>query len=276
VHVGLVLPPDREALALLRPLIDRATMYEVTPETTWAPDELGGLHPNLYGRMFRQLARISGKPFVAHGITGARWPDALARDHAAFGFLWYTEHLGEVRLDDLEMILPLPFVPDAEAVVRWRARLDTMRAVVPIVGVENAVSYFTLSDPMDEPAFLHAILDPGWWLLDLHNLWTMSQNLRFDPEAWLARAPLDRVIEIHVSGGAESLPGWLPGGSALRLDSHDGPVPDAVWSLLWSVALRCPGLRAITLERREGTFSRSDVPLLVEEMEQIARCVASV
>src|SRR5204863_10062707 len=109
--------------------------------------------------------------------------------------------------------------------------------------------------------------------LDLHNVHTMALNLGFDAAAYLVQLPLDRVIELHLSGGAESNPCWLPSGRTLRLDSHDGAVPEAVWSLLDRVVHRCPDLRAVVLERLEGTAGAEDVPLLREELRRIRRAV---
>ena len=132
---------------------------------------------------------------------------------------------------------------------------------------KRQVAYFLLGDALDEPAFITAAIgDFGHVLLDLHNLHTMALNHRFDPLAYLARLDLARVIEIHVSGGAESDPAWLPGGRTMRLDSHDHAVPEEVWALLEYVVPRCPNLRGVTLERMEGTVRPEDVPVLRAEI----------
>src|SRR6185436_2555338 len=131
-------------------------------------------------------------------------------------------------------------------------------------------------DPLDEPAFIARCLNERrtHLLLDLHNVHTMATNLGFAAAAYLQRLPLEKVIEIHVSGGAESSPRWLPSGRVLRLDSHDGAVPDEVWDLLEAVVPRCPNLRAVVLERLERTADEGDLPLLREELRRIRRVVA--
>src|SRR5690606_38352034 len=95
-----------------------------------------------------------------------------------------------------------------------REGLVAMAEVVPAVGLENSAFLFVLGDPLDEPSFLgEALADPHAHLvLDLHNLVVNAENHAFDADAWLERAPLDKVIEIHVSGGGRSEPEWLPGG----------------------------------------------------------------
>ncbi|HEY4220958.1 MAG TPA: DUF692 family protein, partial [Myxococcota bacterium] len=126
--------------------------------------------------------------------------------------------------------------------------------------------------PLDEPAFLARCVDaPGLHLvLDLHNIVVMAENLRFDARAYIARLPLERVVEIHVAGGRMSDLGWLPEGRTARLDGHDDAVPPLVWALLDEVLARCPQVRGVTLERREGSlFSDDDVRLLRDELMHI-------
>src|SRR5262249_15363585 len=149
-----------------------------------------------------------------------------------------------------------------------------MATVVPDVGLENTVAYFLLGDPLDEPAFLGRVLAAPrrHLLLDLHNVYTMALNFGFDPEAYLERLDLGRVIEIHLSGGSPSDPGWLPSGRVMRLDAHDGAVPEAVWRLFDRVAPRCRRLRGVTLERMEGTVtSRADVVQVRSEIQRARR-----
>jgi uncharacterized protein len=288
IATGFHLPPDEESLQRLAPLIvDEPELYEVAPETLWRP--LGeGFAPNGFHRRFGDLKARSGRPFVAHGVgfsvggggaaDGARkraWLRQIAADHAAFDFLWYTDHLGVSAPGGLALTLPLPvpYTPAAAAAVG--RQLAALQAIVPDVGVENTAHYFVLGDPLDEPAFIARCLrgDRTHLLLDLHNVHTMATNLGFDAAAYLERLPLEKVIEIHVSGGTESNPHWLPSGRVLRLDSHDGAVPEAVWDLLDLVRPRCPNLRAVVLERLERTADERDLPLLREELRRIKAAV---
>ena len=81
------------------------------------------------------------------------------------------------------------------------------------------------------------------------------------------------MIEIHVSGGSESDPAWLRSGKSMRLDSHDGAVPEPVWDLLERALPLCSNLRGVTLERMEGTVEAEHVPLLEQELRRIRRTV---
>jgi uncharacterized protein (UPF0276 family) len=288
IPVGLSLQPDEEFLDRLGDVIHReADYYEVAPETLWRLDGQGALLENGYHRRFCALREASAKPFVAHGVglspgsasredaaRRRRWLTRLRRDHAALGFLWYTDHLGASAPAGLAVTLPLPVAMDAHAALVTRRSLLAMQAVVPDVGLENTVAYFLLGDPLDEPAFLRRVLRaPGTHLLlDLHNVHTMGHNFGFAPEAYVARLDLDRVIEIHLSGGACSDPGWLPSGRVMRLDAHDSAVPEPVWRLFDQVAPRCPNLRGVTVERMEGTVTSPEhVAEIREEMRRARR-----
>jgi uncharacterized protein len=290
IPVGFTLQPDLEFLGLLEELIlDRPDYYEVAPETLWRLRDDGSLTENGFHRRFAALADETGRPFVAHGVglslgTAAAddaprrraWLSRVRADHRRFRFRWYTDHLGASSLDGLAVTLPLPLPMTAHAARVVRGRLDAMARVVPRVGVENNVAYFLLGDPLDEPSFLNRVTRGAGrhLLLDVHNLHTLAVNFRFDPEAYLDRLDLTKVIEIHLSGGADSDPAWLPSGRTLRLDSHDHAVPEEVWRLFERVAPRCPRLRGVTLERMEGTVTAADVRPLAGELERARRTVA--
>ncbi len=290
VGIGLVLHADHDYLDLVRPLLSELDYLEVTPETLWHWRPDGALEPNGFHQRVLALGHDAGLPFVAHGIglslatldgsDGARqgrWLARIRTDHAAFGFRWYTEHLGATMLGDVHVTLPCPVPMSAGHARAARERLTALRDAVGLAGVENTAHHFCLGDPLDEPAFLGAVIDaPGLHLLlDLHNLHAMATNLGFAPHAYLERLPLERVIEIHLAGGGESEAGWLPSGRRFVLDGHDRRVPEAVWELLDDVLPHCPALRGITVERMEGTLDADDVPLLATELGRARRAVAA-
>ncbi len=264
---------------------EEADYLEVAPETTWRTDESGCFIPNGYHDAFAELHDATGIPLVAHGVGWSpgtvvrdpgrttNWLDRIAADHARLGFRWYTDHLGATELDGLELTLPMPLPMTPEMARIVAASLGSLQVIVPDVGLENSVFYFHLGDPLGEPEFLRSILAAPrtHLLLDLHNVYTTAVNAGFEPERYIERLPLERVIEIHVSGGSYSEPTWLPSGRALRLDSHDSAVPEEVWRLLDWTLPRCPHLRGVTLERMEGTVEAGDVPLLREELRRVRR-----
>jgi uncharacterized protein (UPF0276 family) len=284
--IGLPLHPDPEYLERVMPLLEREVdVLELAPETTWALADDGALISNGYHAQFLALGERLGLPFIAHGVglspgsagddvRRARWLTRIAADHRRFEFRWYTDHLGATVLDGLEMALPLGLPMTAECAAIVRARLHALQQIVPCVGLENSAIYFTCGDPLAEPGFLSAILgDAHHLLLDLYNLHTMAENFGFDPADYLARLDLSRVIEIHLAGGRSSEPDWLRSRRTLLLDSHDDHVPEPVWRLLARVLPDCPGLRAVIVERMEGTVGPGDERALADELRRARRLV---
>jgi len=284
VDVGFTLQPEAAFLDRLAPLLGRVDYFEVAPETTWFAQPGAPLIPNGFATRFLDLGLQHGSYFVAHGVGWSmssndpsdeprrnRWLERLALDQAQFEYRWYTDHLGATTLAGEAVTLPLP-MPMTSAVAKTVAtNLERLQQITPHVGVENTAQTFMLGDPLAEPAFLdRALAGRGHHLLlDLHNLVVTAANVGFEVEAWLDALDLSRVIEIHIAGGDESDPDWLPSRRVFRLDSHASAVPEPVWQLLEDIAPRCPNLRGITLERMEGTVGPADVAQLDGELSRL-------
>ena len=288
--VGMPLHPDLEYLELVRELAEGpADFFEINPETLWRPQE-GRLVRNDYYPLYQQIRDRSGKPFVAHGLEFSlgtpvdedrprtdAWLERLRDDHREFRFPWISEHLGWQIGGGVQTGLPLPLPPTAEAVEAAAARLRLLASVAGVSAFENSANYVVFGDPAAEPDFFAAICRaaPCRLLLDLHNVHTQCLNLGTDPNEYVDRLDLDAVLEIHLSGGSESDPDWLDSRRVFRLDSHDGPVPEAVWTLYERVLPRCRGLRGVVVERLNGTFGAADVPALAAELrraKEMLRC----
>jgi uncharacterized protein (UPF0276 family) len=281
--VGLPLYSDLEYLELARELIEEeADFFEVNPETLWRSEQ-GALVRNDYHALFQEIRRRSGKPFVAHGLAFSlgspvdgdqprtdAWVERLRDDQDSFRFEWLTEHLGWTQVDGLQATLPLPLPFHEESVRAVAARMRLLGSVVPHVGFENNADYFCLGEPGDWPDFINTLCRASscGLLLDLHNLYTQCLNFKQDPVETLDRLDADAVLEIHLSGGSESDPGWLPSGRVFRLDSHDGPIPEPVWALAERALPRCRNLRGVTVERLNGTFSAAEVPAIRAELRR--------
>ena len=148
---------------------------------------------------------------------------------------FYTEHLAFTGVPGLSMghLAPLPFTREAVEVVcrnveRWREAIG-----LPLL-LENIAYLVPWPGELTEAQLIAEVLDRAdcELLLDLHNVYANATNHRYDPIEFLASLPLRRVREIHLAGGHED--------GRYRIDSHAGPVPDAVWELLRWVAPRVP------------------------------------
>lgn len=297
VAVGLTLPPDEEFLDRCRPLLELVDYAEVAPETLWRVSRdssvVGSVVDNGYAAAIADLVQRASLFCVSHGVglslgavdddpaRVALWEARLRDNHARFSFQWMSDHSGLTTTAGLHLALPVPVPPTVARAAATATKLRLLRSICrgPAL-VETSALPFLVGDFRDEAALIAACVEQdgahqGLGInLDLHNAWTMAENLGFDVDDFVGRLPLDQVVAIHVSGGTRSDPGWLPGGRTVRLDSHDGAVPDEVFALLARVAPRCPQLLGVTLERLEGTIGAAggdddDVPRLAQELRTI-------
>jgi hypothetical protein len=97
-------------------------------------------------------------------------------------------------------------------------------------------------------------------LLDVNNVYVSAINHGFDPHAYLAGVPVDRVGQVHLAGHSDK-------GTHL-LDTHDAPVCAEVWALYRATLARC-GRRSTLIEWDDHI---PEFAVLVEEAER-ARAV---
>jgi len=201
----------------------------------------------------------------AHGID----PDYLVRLRALVDEiepLFVSDHLSWSRTSGFSShdLLPLPYTPEALDVVC--ANLDRAQDVLgrPML-IENPSSYLAFAQSeMTEWEFLKAVSDRTGCglLLDVNNIHVSAVNHGFDPIAYVAGLPLDRVRQIHLAGHSQ--------GEALLIDTHDKPVPPPVWALFAHVMDRV-GPVAVMIERDDDIPPLGD---LLEELD-VARTVAA-
>lgn len=163
-------------------------------------------------------------------------------------------------------LLPLPFTCEA-------ARLCASRIaeVQDFLGrrilVENVSSYLEhAASEMSEAEFVRAVAEQAdcGILLDVNNLYVNARNHGLDPIRYLDAIPRDRVAQVHLAGHEDH--------GDLVIDTHDGPVCDAVWDLyeraigrLGGVATliewdaRIPELSVVVTEARRAEAIRSAV-----------------
>lgn len=150
-----------------------------------------------------------------------RYEPALVSEHLA----WSTH--GGTFFNDL---LPLPYT---EATLsRVCEHIDQVQEAIrrPIL-LENPSTYVAFADSTyDEVDFIKNISRRTGCglLLDINNVFVSSKNQGFSALDYLRNFPLNHVAEIHLAGHAEQVDDE---GELLLIDSHDGPVSDAVWKL---------------------------------------------
>jgi uncharacterized protein (UPF0276 family) len=159
----------------------------------------------------------------------ARYQPALVSEHLA----WSTHETS--FFNDL---LPLPYT--TATLARVCEHIDEVQAAIrrPIL-LENPSTYVAFrNSTMCETDFIRTVAERTGCglLLDVNNVFVSAANHGFSALQYLADFPLARVGEIHLAGHMEQSDGE---GEKLLIDSHDGPVADAVWKLFEIVIARC-------------------------------------
>lgn len=157
-----------------------------------------------------------------------RYEPTLVSEHLA----WSTHET--TYYNDL---LPLPYTPATLA--RVAGHIEQMQEAIgrPIL-LENPSTYLLFREStLSETDFLRALVRRTGCglLLDVNNVFVSATNHGFSALEYLADFPLEHVGEIHLAGHAEQQDDE---GAPLLIDSHDGPVADAVWKLYEIVIAR--------------------------------------
>lgn len=158
----------------------------------------------------------------------ARYQPALVSEHLA----WSTHETS--FFNDL---LPLPYT--AATLRNVCDHIDQVQDAIrrPLL-LENPSTYVAFRESsMSETDFIRTVTERTGCglLLDINNVFVSATNHGFSALDYLADFPLARVGEIHLAGHAEQADDE---GDLLLIDSHDGPVADAVWKLYEIVVRR--------------------------------------
>jgi uncharacterized protein len=158
-----------------------------------------------------------------------RYEPALVSEHLA----WSTHET--TYYNDL---LPLPYTPATMS--RVADHIEEMQEAIgrPIL-LENPSTYVLFPEStMSETDFIRELVRRTGCglLLDVNNVFVSATNHGYCARDYLADFPLEHVGEIHLAGHAEQADDE---GDLLLIDSHDGPVADAVWKLFDIVIGQC-------------------------------------
>jgi len=219
-----------------------------TPPAEWGVDWFEVISENCldnHGYAMRVVEHVRAhRPIVMHGVSmsiGSSAPldygylGKLRDLAAALKPLWISDHLcwtgiGGVNSHDL---LPMPLTQESLAHVAGRVRAVQDFLGRPLI-LENPSTYLEFSSSMmPECEFLARLAeDTGCGLLlDVNNVHVSAFNHGFDPVAYLDAIPASHVVQIHLAGPRDC-------GTHL-IDTHDSPVPDAVWPLYAHAWERC-------------------------------------
>lgn len=168
-----------------------------------------------------------------------------------FRFDHISEHFGFMTGSDFHKGAPIsiPFTQNTLALGADRLKRIQDACQCP-VGLENLAFSYSLEEVKKHGDFLSQLTEDinGFIILDLHNLYCQIHNFNISFEDIIGLYPLEKVREIHISGGSwdERLTG---NGEKIRRDTHDDSVPDEVFRLLEVTIPLCPNLKYVVLEQ---------------------------
>lgn len=208
---------------------------------------------NSQGRPRFVLEQIAERyPVVLHGVSlsiGSTDPldfeylARLKRLAARVDARWVSDHLCWTGVAGINThdLLPIPFT---EASLRHVVhRIGIVQDILerPLV-LENPSTYLTYAvSTLSECEFLARIATGSGCglLLDVNNVYVSARNNDFDPVAYLAALPPERIVQMHLAGHQDL--------GTHVIDTHDGTVADAVWEL-YAKATALTGGAATLLE----------------------------
>jgi uncharacterized protein (UPF0276 family) len=258
IHSALACNLDTNVLRAALPLLQKGqvqaiewsfdTLFQMPEVPDWFTDLL---------QAFSQEGRLMGHGVFFSLFSGKWLPEQeawLAQLQALskrFPFAHITEHFGFMTGADFHKGAPIsiPFNATTLAIGQDRLKRIYQACSLP-VGLENLAFAYSLDEVKRHGAFLAALLEPvnGFIILDIHNLYCQLHNFNQSFEEIIRLYPLDRVREIHISGGS-----WEDSAAApdrqIRRDTHDEAVPVAVFDLLQKAIPLCPNLQFVVLEQ---------------------------
>ena len=237
-----------------------------------------------------ELASLQGSiPIILHcaslSVAGFSPPagdtvEDIDRIASSLQSPWIGEHLAFTRADGLDTASDSSGAPielsytvcpqlSDETVNRVAANLDSLepRLRTPLI-LENSPQYFVVpGSTMSMTDFIRAVMSRCnvGMLLDLSHFLITMQNTGADPQAELERLPLERLVEVHISG--------MNTQSGVVWDDHSTPAPAAVFELLERVLERVRP-RAVTLEynwspRFPGSFMLTQLERVHELLGEV-------
>lgn len=228
------------------------------------------------GKPRRNLARIKELyPIVMHGVSlsiGTADPlnsEYLKKLKALIEWVnpaWISDHLcwTGVAHKTTHDLLPVPYTEEALKHIVQRIRQVQDYLERPIA-LENPSTYLEFNhSSMPEAEFIARMAEESGCnlLLDVNNVYVTCYNHRLDAKAYLDTLPMERVIQIHLSGHSNK-------GTHI-IDTHDDHVIDEVWNLYKYVVRKA---RRVPNTMVEWDDSIPEFPVLAAELDK-ARAAA--
>jgi uncharacterized protein (UPF0276 family) len=263
--LGLSLMHEQEFLQASLPLFlnEEVDVIEWSFDTIpYEKDKPQWLHQLL--TEYSQNQRLLGHG-VRYSLFDAKWTNrqdtwikGLQKEVKKYNYNHITEHFGFMSNSNFHKGAPLPVPFDKRSLAIGTDRLKRLHyhSQLP-VGVENLAFAFSKDEIKKQGEFLNKLVQPvnGFLILDLHNIYCQAKNFK-TPLLELVRSyPLDKVQEIHISGGSWEKTVYSKRPKRIRRDTHDEKVPSEIFRVLPEVLKLCRNARYVIFERLGHTLA---------------------
>jgi uncharacterized protein (UPF0276 family) len=222
------------------------------------------------GRPLAMLERFRADyPIVMHGVSmSLASTDPLDFDYlrhlkelaARIEPAWISDHVAWTGVHGINLhdLLPIPYTKESlDHVVDRISRVQDFlkRRLV----VENASTYVSFEQSeMDEWTFVAEMAKRAdcLLLLDVNNVFVSGFNHGFDAARFIDSVPVERVVQFHMAGHTDN--------ETHRIDTHDQPVCEEVWTLYEQARRRFGNVSAMI--ERDDNF-----PPFSELLDELAR-----
>ncbi|WP_284464098.1 DUF692 family multinuclear iron-containing protein [Chryseobacterium sp.] len=259
--LGLSMMAETEFVSAILPLLqsNSVDVLEWSFDTlyhTKEPDWLGDLL-----NFFSENNRLIGHG-VYYSLFDARWTERqniwlnkLKKEVKKRRYNHITEHFGFMNTENFHQGVPLPVSLHSKTLQIGKDRIFRLQEALDIpVGIENLAFSFSIDDVREQGLFLDKLIEDtdGFLILDLHNVYCQSCNFEVEMREIINSYPLDKVKEIHLSGG--SWQNSVYGKKLIRRDTHDDVIPEEILSVLPWVFSQCQNLEYVIIERLGHTI----------------------
>jgi uncharacterized protein (UPF0276 family) len=245
-----------------------------TPPYEWGVDWFEVISEDYFdGRSAHLLEYVAAqRPVAMHGVSlSIGGTDPLDTEYLRkLGMLadrirpaWVSDHLCWTGVNGITShdLLPMPLTRATLAHVADRVHAVQDYLQRPLI-LENPSSYleYQCSD-IPEWEYLGMLADQTGCglLLDVNNVYVSATNHGYDPVTYIEGVPADAIVYVHLAGPSQHGP--------YLVDTHDRPVPDAVWPLYGLAQQRTGGVSTL-LEWD------ADIPPFPELVAELAKAKA--
>lgn len=210
-------------------------------------------------REFSKLGKLIGHSLdfpLLSAVETSKSEESFFKHYRSFSNegLQYSQlsaHYGFVQSERFKSGAPLP-MPLCESLEEHLLQQlkNLSKGLKCPAGLENLALCTSAKEALLMGPFFNRVLSKvpkSFLLLDLHNIFCTALNYKIPIQELIETYPLDRVTEIHISGGSESHTDHPLG--KFRRDSHDSAVPPEVFQALADVLPKLKNLKFIVLEQ---------------------------